>query len=239
MELQPAPRCGIMMHARSWATADEVTNAVADELIRTATRANPAPFAIMLAGGTTPLAAYAQLARNPPPLSPHCHVLFSDDRHVPADSPHSNYGQIKPLLADWGLPDGRIMHVRGDLPITDATIDYGRQLQAFLQAGGTVPLGLLGLGADGHTASLFNADHIRQGQEACTLAVARPDGLAGISVTPKFLREVNRIIFVVTGAAKKAMAERLVRDPKGIPAGAAVAGHTHVELWTDREAWPF
>lgn len=238
MDLQPGPPCGIMMKACCWATADELGAVVADELARTAGQARVNPFALMLAGGTTPLAAYRQLADAPTRLPPDMHVLFSDDRHVPPDSPHSNFGQVRPMLANWGLPPERILHVRGELPLAEATVDYGRQLQAFLNIGGTVPLGLLGLGTDGHTASLFTAAQVHNGQESCTLAVARPDGLNGITVTPRFLRQVQRILFVVTGRNKRAVAEQLIRHPSRLPAGQAVAGHRCVEVWMDREAWP-
>ena len=228
-----------MLRARCWATAEDLTAAVAEELKREATRITAQPHAIMLAGGTTPLAAYARLAAQPPALSPQLHVLFSDDRHVPLDNPHSNAGQIQPLLRAWGLTPERILRVHGERSLAEATAAYHDTLQCYLDQGGTVPLGLLGLGADGHTASLFNARHIEEGQQSLAQSVARPDGLNGVSVTPRFLREVQRILFVVSGAGKRAMAERLIRQPAALPAGQAVAGHRAVEVWMDRAAWPF
>ncbi len=228
-----------MLRARCWSTAEALTEAVAEELTREATRPAAKPHAIMLAGGTTPLAAYARLAARPPTLCPQLHVLFSDDRHVPLDSPHSNAGQIQPLLHAWGLTPDHILRVHGELPLAEATAAYQDTLQRYLDQGGTVPLGLLGLGADGHTASLFTARHIADGQQALAQSVARPDGLNGVSVTPRFLRAVQRILFVVSGAGKRAMAERLIREPAALPAGQAVAGHRAVEVWMDRAAWPF
>ena len=228
-----------MLRARCWNTAEALTAAVAEELTREATRPSSKPHAIMLAGGTTPLAAYARLAAQPPALSPQLHVLFSDDRHVPLDSPHSNAGQIQPLLHAWGLSSERILRVRGELPLAEATTDYHERLQRYLDQGDTVPLGLLGLGADGHTASLFTARHIADGQQNLAQSVTRPDGLNGVSVTPRFLRGVQRILFVVSGAGKRAMAEQLIREPATLPAGQAVAGHRAVEVWMDRAAWPF
>ena len=239
MELKPQPSCGIMLRARCWKSADDLTDAVAAELRTEAARATNQPHAIMLAGGSTPLAAYARLAAQPPAPGAHLHLIFSDDRHVPMESPQSNAGLIGPLVRAWGVPDERILRVHGELPLADATAAYQAALQAYLDQGGTVPLGLLGLGADGHTASLFTARHIADGQQDLTLSVARPDGLNGVSVTPRFLRGVGRILFVVSGAGKRAMVERLIREPASLPAGQAVAGHRSVEVWMDREAWPF
>jgi hypothetical protein len=101
VELQPQPRCGIMMKARCWSTSDELAAAVADRLTEAAGTDRSVPFALMLAGGTTPLAAYARLTSHPPVVATGLHVLFSDDRHVPPESPHSNYGQIRPMLNAW------------------------------------------------------------------------------------------------------------------------------------------
>lgn len=240
MDDQRSSRCGIVIRARCWKTADDLTQALAQELAKAATNTAVRLPGIMLAGGTTPLAAYGMLTTRPPtPLNDGLHLLFSDDRHVPPDQPQSNYGQILPMLRAWGLPDERILRVQGEAPLAQATATYGEHLDQFLAQGGQIELGLLGLGADGHTASLFNHQHIVEGQTGWTLAVQRPDGLNGVSVTPRLLREVKRIIFVVNGAGKKAMATRLAKEPQTLTAGQAVAGHRAVELWTDLAAWPF
>lgn len=228
-----------MIKARCWNTADELAAAVADLLAEEASTRRSGPFALLLAGGATPLAAYALLTGNPPSVAPDIHVLFSDDRHVPPESPHSNYGQILPMLRAWALPSERILRVRGEQPLAAATAAYAADIGNFLGRGGVIPLGLLGLGADGHTASLFSAGHIAQGQTGWAQSVHRPDGLDGVSVTPRLLRDVGRLVFVVSGASKRAMAHRLVHQPGTLTAGQAVAGHRGVEVWMDHAAWPF
>lgn len=227
-----------MIKARYWKSADELAAAVADVLSEAAVHPRSQPAALLLAGGTTPLAAYARLTRHPPAPDPHLHVLFSDDRHVPPQSPQSNYGQILPMLQAWGLPPERILRVHGEQPLADATSVYASAISQFVEAGGCIPLGLLGLGADGHTASLFTAQHIADGQAAWAQAVQRPDGLSGVSVTPRLLRHVQRLIFVVAGRNKREMVSRLLRSPDRITAGQAVAGHRAVEVWMDQDAWP-
>ncbi len=237
MDFLPPTRCGKTIRARCWASADELAAALSDELAKAA--ALPATSAIMLAGGTTPLAAYARLTVQPPSIDPGLNILFSDDRHVPPDSPQSNFGQVRPMLEAWRLTDERILRVHGDDPLPQAALRYDRDLAHFVGNGGKIGLGLLGLGADGHTASLFSERHIAEAQDRWAIPVQRPDGLNGISVTPRLLREVKRLLFVVSGTGKRAMAERLLKEPSTIPAGLAVSGHPAVELWTDQDAWPF
>jgi 6-phosphogluconolactonase len=226
------------MRTRCWDTSDDLAHALAQTLAQDAARIESGPHAIMLSGGTTPLAAYALLTEHPPVVGPGLHVLFSDERHVPANSPHSNCGQIQPMLQAWGLPPNRILNVHGDDPLNQATEAYDQAIERFLGTGGIIHLGLLGLGADGHTASLFNAQQIVQSQATWAVAVQRPDGMNGISVTPRLLQRVKRIIFVVTGAGKRAMVSTLLRQPHTIPAGLAVSGHPNVEVWTDQAARP-
>ena len=216
--------------------------ALSSELARTLAGAlagpHAAPTGIMLAGGSTPLAAYALLAGMNPAIDPNVRILFSDDRHVPPDHPQSNFKHIAPLLLRAGIGESRILRIRGEYSLDDAVQDFDTQLKAFFAAGGVVPLGLLGLGADGHTASLFTPDDLKRAEGKLAVGVQRPDGLRGVSATPGVLARVQRILFVVAGAGKKAMAEQLVRKPTAITAGLAVRGHRGTELWTDLAAWP-
>lgn len=228
-----------MMKARFWNTADDLTLAVVELLAEAAGRTRAGSSALMLAGGSTPLAAYNRLTLKPPAVAAGLHVLFSDDRHVPPESPQSNYGQVRPMLTAWNLPPERVLRVHGEQPLADATAAYAAELGHFVQTGGVIPLGLLGLGADGHTASLFTAQHIAEGQAGWAQAVQRPDGLNGISVTPRLLREVQRLVFVVTGRGKREIAHRLLHQTGTLTAGQAVAGHRAVEVWMDRDAWPY
>lgn len=227
------------LRACCFADAHALARAVAHLLSEHLAPRRDAPAGIMLAGGSTPLAAYALLASAPPVVAPSTHILFSDDRLVPPEDARSNYGALRALLANLGLPDDRILRVRGEKSLDEAVRDYDLDLHRFLEAGGRTHLGLLGLGADGHTASLFTRAQVEQPRRAWATGVQRPDGLAGVSVTPAFLRRVDRLVFVVAGRAKREMADLLVQSPSRIAAGQAIAGHSAVELWTDAEAWPF
>jgi 6-phosphogluconolactonase/glucosamine-6-phosphate isomerase/deaminase len=83
---------------------------------------------------------------------------------------------------------------------------------------GPSALGLLGLGADGHTASLFNQEQLSQARGKLAIAVDRPDGLQGISVTPEVLSRVAQPVFLVTGADKHAIVEDFLRSDSALVA---------------------
>ncbi len=194
--------------------------------------------AIMLAGGSTPMEAYRRLAALKPRPAGDLHLFFSDDRHVPPDSPKSNYGNTRHLFNALGLGPEQIIRVYGEQPLTQAVEHYDRDLAALVEQGPRFSLGLLGLGADGHTASLFTPAHVAQGRGRSAIGVDRPDGMQGVSVTSDFLLRIERLVFLVSGADKKPMTDALLRNTLSITAGLATAQHPNVELWMDKAAWP-
>ncbi|HUL45845.1 MAG TPA: 6-phosphogluconolactonase [Steroidobacteraceae bacterium] len=215
---------------RRFASRSALESALEERLARAI--AAPTAAALMLSGGATPLPAYRALGARPG-LAPAAglRVLFSDDRYVPADSPASNYHQTQPLLAALALAPGAVLRVRTELPLEDAAHDYEDRLAALLRSGARIGLGLLGLGADGHTASLFGAADLERARGRLAIAVHRPDGMSAVSVTPELLARLAEPVFVVAGADKRAVAARLIaRDPE-LTAWRAVQGCAQVELW--------
>ncbi|HXN79702.1 MAG TPA: 6-phosphogluconolactonase [Steroidobacteraceae bacterium] len=203
--------------------------ALAERLARAI--AAPGPSAIMLSGGTTPLPAYRALAQRPPPHDERLRLLFSDDRHVPADSDASNYYQSRPLLDALALAPAAVVRVRTELALDEAAADYERQLANLLNGRVPITLGLLGLGADGHTASLFGAADLERARGHLAIAVQRPDGMSAVSVTPDFLAHVEDLVFVVAGTGKRDAIEALVSQDSNLTAWRAVRGCPDVELW--------
>ena len=187
--------------------------------------------AIMLSGGTTPLPAYRALARGPLPHDDRLHILFSDERYVPSDSDASNYHQSRPLLDALALPATAVARVRTELPLDEAAADYERQLAALSNSGVRVGLGLLGLGADGHTASLFGAADLERARGHLAIAVHRPDGMSAVSVTPDFLSRVEELLFVVAGSGKHDAIQALTAQDPNLTAWRAVQGCPRLQLW--------
>jgi 6-phosphogluconolactonase len=174
---------------RVFSSRSTLDAALAERLARALSA--PGASAVMLSGGHTPLPAYRALAQQPLRHDDRLHVLFSDERYVPADSPASNYLQCKPLLDVLGLPAEALLRVHTELPLDEATARYERELTTLLSSGVRIGLGLLGLGADGHTASLFSEQDLERARGRYALAVQRPDGMAAVSVTPELLATVS------------------------------------------------
>jgi len=187
--------------------------------------------AVMLSGGTTPLPAYRALAARAPQHDDRLHVLYTDDRYVPESSEASNYHQIRPLTDALALPEESLLRVRTELPLEEAAADYDRQLMALLSSGVHIGLGLLGLGADGHTCSLFTGTDLERARGRYAIPVRRPDGMAAVSVTPELLATVREPLFVAAGADKeRALGSLLARDPS-LTAWRAVQGCSAAEVW--------
>ena len=216
---------------RRFESAEELSGALVERLRRALTDPGAARSAVMLSGGHTPLPAYRALAEQRPHPAPGLHLLYSDDRYVPADSASSNYFQSRALIDALALPEEAVLRVRTELPLAEATRDFEQRIGAMLASGVRITLGLLGLGADGHTASLFTPTHLEQARGHLALAVQRPDGLQGVSVTPELLSQVAEPLFLVAGADKHAVIEQFVRPDSNLTARRAVAGCAQVELW--------
>ena len=192
--------------------------------------------AVMLSGGSTPIPAYLELATRRLLPAPGLTLLFSDDRYVPSDSDQSNYHQSRPLFTSLGLSPDQILRIRTELPLKEAMFDSERRLAQLLSGGRRITLGLLGLGADGHTASLFSAADLERAKGRLAISVHRPDGRDAVSVTPTVLERVDQLIFVVAGADKRTALDALLRCRPDLTAWQAVQGCRAVEVWADAAA---
>ncbi|MBO0709354.1 MAG: 6-phosphogluconolactonase [Candidatus Dormibacteraeota bacterium] len=152
---------------------------------------------LVLAGGSTPKAAY-QLLR-PGPVWGRVSVLFGDERCVAPDDPESNYAMAQQtLLARVG--PATVFRMPGELGAEEAARRYDEVLQRV----GRLDLVLLGMGPDGHTASLAPGYREDAGSSALAIPVhdfpkPPPDR---VSLTLRALRSARRVVFVVTGEDK-------------------------------------
>jgi 6-phosphogluconolactonase len=216
---------------RRFASNAEFDAALVERLERAIGGPGAADTAVMLSGGRTPLRAYREIAARKPTPARGLRLLFSDDRYVPMTSESSNYFQARTFIEALDLPESQVLRVRTELPLEQAAQDYGRQLGAMLDSGVRVTLGLLGLGADGHTASLFTPAHLEQARGKLSIAVNRPDGLQGVSVTPDFLARIAEPLFLVSGADKHAIVQEFLKSDSNLTARRAIAGNPKAEMW--------
>lgn len=189
------------------------------------------PHAVMLTGGQTPLGIYRQLTSAPVAVDDSLHLLISDERHVPENSRENNYANMHALVRALDLDDSRVMRVHTELPLDAAADRYHAELAAYLERGGRITLGILGLGADGHVASLFDDQDLQRGAGRYALAVPREIAPNRVSVTPDLLREVESLVLLVAGPEKAGIVESIMTDPERVVAGRALRGIAGIELW--------
>ena len=136
--------------------AKEVAAVVAERMARAARKGGN----VVLTGGTTPEQAYAEAAKSEPDWSK-VEVWWGDERCVPPDNAHSNFGMSKRALLDRLEVAPKVVHrIKGELGKDEAAADYEQEL-----GDAQLDLVLLGLGPDSHIASLFpNAPTLRRAQ---------------------------------------------------------------------------
>lgn len=216
---------------RRFASRAELDAALIQRLEQAITTVEGSGSAIMLSGGRTPMPAYRELASRSPRPAANLSVLFSDDRYVPSTAVASNYHQSLPLLDALALPESSVLRVRTELPLDAAAADYQRRIDALLLAGVSFRFGLLGLGADGHTASLFNARDVERSRGHRAIAVDRPDGMQAVSVTPEVLAHFTDLVFVVAGQDKHNAVQSLINRDSALTAFRAIESRATTDLW--------
>lgn len=194
-------------------------------------REYPGNYAVMLSGGRTPFDAYRLVADEKCVVPDGFRLFLSDERLVPVASPESNYGNMRFMVEAMHLEEDQVIGVNPELEPALAAEHYDRGLRKFINNGGIIPLGLLGLGADGHTASLFCAEDLERGKGRYAVPVVAPNGMNRVSVTPDLLAKIRQIIFVVAGPDKKAVADKLTSNLSNVIAGLAVAGVKMKQIW--------
>jgi 6-phosphogluconolactonase len=233
---QPTPPTQATVTLKRFADRGQLQSAVEDRLQQVLVGTAVDQPAVMLSGGSTPIPAYLELAQRQLTPAPGLTLLFSDDRYVPSDSDQSNYHQSRPLFDSLRLPAAQVLRIRTELPLPDAAADSERRLSELLGGGRGIALGLLGLGADGHTCSLFSAADLERSRGKLAISVHRPDGRDAVSVTPTVLERVDQLIFVVAGADKRTALDALLRRQGDLTAWNAVRGCKAVEVWADAAA---
>ncbi len=173
---------------------NEVASVVAKRLARAAQKGGH----VVLTGGTTPKRAYEQAAKDQPDWS-EVALWWGDERCVPPDDENSNYGMAKQSLLDNLDRWPREVHrIRGELGKERAAAEYEQEL------GDTqLDLILLGIGPDGHIASLFpNAPTLRRRKRVLSAEPGLDPFVDRVTLSLPALRSANEILFVVAGDAK-------------------------------------
>ena len=242
--MEPPPEIVVVDDAAALAdTAARAIVEVATESVKARRR-----FTIALAGGSTPRTTYERLAA--PPLREHMPwaqswVFFGDERGVPPDHPDSNYRMANAaLLSKVPIPAGQVARIRGEADDAEAAAaEYARVItEVFGSRRGELPsfdLILLGVGIDGHTASLFPGSPVLKEVFRPVAAVHA----AAASIPQRFtftfplINAAARVMFLVAGGEKAKMVKAVLGEPgSGLPASMVQPTNGRLTWLLDRPA---
>jgi 6-phosphogluconolactonase len=180
-----------------------------------------------LAGGSTPLVAYRLLGERLPDWSD-IHFWFGDERCVPPDDEESTYRVVRETLV---VPGAEIHRCRGELGPDAAAAEYADALRDVV-----LDVALLGMGPDGHTASLFPGnDGLRAEGIAAGVRGSPKPPPERVTLTLPYLNSARRIVLLTTGQAKAPALARVVAGPdEAIPA--SLLARDRLEIVADEAA---
>lgn len=175
-------------------------------------------FCVSLAGGTTPKATYALLAAPPYASSLDWNAVqfyFGDERCVPPDHEQSNYRMVnEALFAPLGIGGEQVHRMRGEDDPPRAADAYRADLIEHLSENPRIDLVMLGMGPDGHTASLFpGTDPLTDDARLVRAVYSQSQSQWRITLTPHVLNGARAVVFAAEGASKAATLKAVREGP--------------------------
>jgi len=178
-------------------------------------------FYVAIPGGTTPQRFFQFLAEDPQAIPwSKVHVFWTDERYVPSDRPENNYRwAADTFLSRVPIPQSHVHRVSTEEPtLCDAVRTYDQRLrEAFQLRADQIPrfdLVLLGMGTDGHTASLFPYSYAVMDSRALVCGVRRLAGQPNrVTLTGPVLRGARRVVVLISGKEKAAIFKAVLTAP--------------------------
>ena len=214
MNNQHPPACRLIVSPTNGAAAAAAADAVATELRISVASRGAATVAV--SGGSTPSLFLRALAQEPLPW-PHIHLFQVDERIAPDGDIHRNAVELVNALFEVPLPNANIhlMDVMQDPRV--AANAYASLLRRWCPDG--LDVVHLGLGEDGHTASLVPGDPVLDVTDRSVAVTGEYQGHRRITLTYPELARSHHVVWLATGAAKSSAVRRLMAHDVGIPAG--------------------
>lgn len=229
-------------------TPQETARAVAELILAKAKEKTKKslPFNIALSGGSTPKLLFTLLANEYANSIPwhFVRLFWVDERCVPPTHPESNFGMTyDSLLTHVPIHDGNIFRMQGeDTPGKEAE-RYQKMLERELPLRDGFPefdLVLLGMGDDGHTASIFPDNmSLLQSGVAVAVGVQPASGQQRITLTGKTILEAKQVVFLITGSSKATVLREIIKhEPQGedYPAFYVAKNAKSADFYLDRDA---
>jgi 6-phosphogluconolactonase len=204
------------------------------------------PFSVALSGGSTPEILFTLLSENyaKSVFWQFVHIFWVDERCVSPDDSESNYGMTRrKLLSNIDIPSTNIHRIKGEEDPENEVICYSEEILKFTEKRDGLPLFdlmILGLGEDGHTASIFPGHmELINSDKICDVALHPKTLQKRITLTGRVINNADFITFLVTGKKKEKIVKRIFNksmDTHNLPASYIVPIYGRLSWFLDREA---
>jgi 6-phosphogluconolactonase len=233
---------------RIFKTPFELAEKFAEEIIAMVAESSKgsSSFTIALSGGSTPELLYSV-------IGDHfqkdinwdmVHFFWSDERCVPPDDRESNFGMAKKaLFSKINIPSANIHRIHGeDDPVGEAT-RYSDEISEYTRKRNSLPvfdLVILGLGEDGHTASIFPSNiMLMESERVCNIATHPLSKQKRITLTGRTINNADKVTFLVTGIKKSPIVEKILNkdtSSQNYPASLIIPAFGELVWFLDKEA---
>jgi 6-phosphogluconolactonase len=227
---------------------EDLASGLAEEIVRRIQAASTSErhFSIALSGGSSPILLYSLLSDEYSKSVPWDFVNFfwGDERCVPPDSPESNYGAaMKYLLGKIGIPHSNIHRIMGENEPLEEVERYSAEIVSQLPLRDGLPvfdLQLLGIGTDGHTASIFPGSlELFWSDKPCDVVMHPETRQKRITLTGKVINNSEAVVFLVQGKNKARLISEIINNHPGYkkyPAAHVIPVYGSLDWYIDNEA---
>jgi len=220
----------------------KLANAFCEELVRLSERKDK--FFLALSGGSTPKIIFQILANDYKSKINwnNIHLFWGDERCVPPDDEESNFGMTKKYLLDFiAIPEKNIHRIKGENNPEVEADRYSKEITKYVTLRRGLPsfdIVMLGIGEDGHTASIFpNQIQLLNSEKFCDVAVHPSSGQKRVTLTGRVINNAEEVIFLVTGKNKAQIIKKiLVKKSRKFPAEFIEPVEGNLKYYIDSEA---
>lgn len=209
---------------RIFKSQHEMASALANDLSKRirASATSETHYTIALSGGSTPELLFSYLGDEYSGIVPweFVHFFWGDERCVPPNHPDSNYGMAKRTLFDKIIiPGSNIHRIAGENDPGVASENYSQEIKNFLSVRDNIPVFdfiLLGIGEDGHTASIFpDKPEFIDSEKTCEVAVHPVSGQKRITLTGRVINNAEAVSFIAAGEKKAMVVGEILNNSAG------------------------
>jgi len=224
-------------------SSSELSNFFCEELLKLSPKKER--IFLALSGGSTPKIIFQTIVKDFKEKIQweKIHLFWGDERCVRPDSEESNFGMTKKYLLDYiDIPKENVHRIKGEADPFDEAERYSKEIKNNVPFYNDLPLfnmAMLGVGEDGHTASIFpNQINLLNSEKIAEVAVHPASGQKRITLTGKVINNAERIIFLVNGESKSKIVKELLegKEKEKYPAAHINSIHGRTDYFIDKEA---